>query len=197
MKLSDHIYYIDKTVSHVYVVISENIVQIDAGIKNDFNKIKDFYKTMNLSPEYVLITSGTYDHTGALKDIYDEYSPEIYVNKKDMDLVTKSENKKGFLSYIESKGTSIDTVKDVISYEKFHLNDFSIIETPGYTDGSVSILYKPEKALFVGDSATYGFRNLKVDKMFVKNEQEADLSLKKIKMLDVNFIYSAHGKIKR
>ncbi|AAT43788.1 MBL fold metallo-hydrolase [Picrophilus oshimae] len=197
MKLSDHVYYIDRTVSHVYVVISDHIVQIDAGIKNDFVKINNFYKSMNIKPEYILLTSGTYDHAGSLKAIYDEYSPEIYINKNDMDLVTKPRERKGFVSYIESKGISIDTVKNVFSYEKFNLNDFLVIDTPGYTSGSVSIFYKPEKALFTGDAATYGFRKLKVDMMFVNDQKDAELSLKKIEMMDFNSIYPAHGRIKR
>ena len=49
---------VPNTVVNVYVIrFQDLVIQIDAGIKTDADKIIDFYKNLDISPDYILITA--------------------------------------------------------------------------------------------------------------------------------------------
>ena len=49
---------IPNTVVNVYVIkYMGTVIQIDAGIKSDANKVINFYKDSGLNPDYILITA--------------------------------------------------------------------------------------------------------------------------------------------
>ncbi len=183
-----------KTAVNIYVINHENtIIQIDAGIKNDVNKIYDFYDEKNESPDYILITSVDYIHVGALKELYDKYKPKIFVNKREMDAMINGPELKGIME-VEGKGIKFDGVKNISSYNRFNLDFLKIIDTPGYTKTNISIYYELGSAIFVGDALTVKRNKIKIDKMFTQDIKSAEVSMEKIKSMKPITIYPSHGE---
>lgn len=181
------------TISHVYVIKYQgSVIQIDGGIKSDADKILNFYKNSGISPDYVLVTSVDYLHVGALSDIYDTYTPKIYVPKRDMGGMKNGPTLKGILE-IEGKGLRFEGIQHVHSYSKMEIDFLEIIDTPGYTMNNVSIYFKEKDSIFVGDSLTISHNKIKIDSMFTQNIEMARNSIAKIKNLCPVIIFPSHG----
>ncbi|THU71701.1 hypothetical protein C4D60_Mb04t04270 [Musa balbisiana] len=74
--------------------------------------------------------------------------------------------------------------------------DFKLIYTPGHTEGSVCLYYKPLKVLFTGDHL-YGSEESDLAFSVIYNQQSVSLQLKSIrKLLDFDFewILPGHGR---
>ena len=184
---------VPNTVVNVYVIRYQDLViQIDAGIKTDANKIIDFYKNLDISPDYILITAVDYLHVGALREIYDEYNPKIYVSKKEMGTMKNGPSLKGILE-IEGKGLRFEGIQQVYSYNKMDIDFLEVIGTPGYSMDNVSIYFKDKNSIFVGDSLTIKRNKIKLDSMFTQNMEMARSSLTKIKNFCPVIIFPSHG----
>jgi len=183
----------DSTVNVYVIKYNENIIQIDAGIKSDANKIIKFYQDSNISPDYVLITSVDYIHVGALSDIYNTYKPKIYVPKKEMANMKNGPLQKGIME-IEGKGIIFEGIKNVYPYNKMDIDFLEIIDTPGYSMDNISIYFKDKNSIFVGDSIIVKRNKFKIDKMFTQNMEMAKASLNKIKEFCPVNIFPSHGK---
>lgn len=143
---------IPNTVVNVYVIkYMGTVIQIDAGIKSDANKVINFYKDSGLNPDYILITAVDYIHVGALRDIYDVYNPKIYVPKREMGSMKNGPTLRGILE-VEGKGLQFEGIQHVYSYNKMDIDFLEVIGTPGYTMDNVSIYFRDKNSLFVGDS---------------------------------------------
>ena len=189
----ENIFSIEKMKSHVYVInTGKNIVQIDCGIEQDAKKIINFYDSKKYEPDYILITAVDYLHVGALKEIYEKYKPKIYVSKYEMDTLKNGLQLRG-IEEMEGKGLEFATVKAFNSYASLDLDGFEKIDTPGYTDGNVSIYYHDKNALFTGDAAYVKKGKLYFDPMFVKSEKLAEESLSKIEKMRPVYIFPSHG----
>ena len=184
----------NKTALNIYVIKHEDkVIQIDAGIRNDINKIYDFYEQKNEEPDYILITSVDYTHVGALKELYDRYKPKIFVTKSEMDTMIHGPAFRGIME-IEGKGLRFDGVKNISSYNRFNLDFLKIIDTPGYTNTNISIYYEHDNAIFVGDALIVKRNKIKLDKMFIQDIRAANLSLEKIKSMKPVTVYPSHGE---
>lgn len=183
------------TVVHTYIIKRPDaIIQIDAGIQSDFNKIRDYYSSTGNSPDYVLITAVDYIHVGALREIYDTYNPKIYVPKRGMGTMKNGPNLKGILE-IEGKGLRFDGIQHVYSYNKMELDFLGVIDTPGYSQDNVSLYYKDKNTVFVGDAFTIKRQKFKIDQMFTQNMEDARASMEKIKSLCPVTILPSHGEL--
>ena len=186
---------IPDTVVHTYVIRRNSItIQIDAGIQADFNKIKDYYSGIGNSPDYVLITAVDYIHVGALRDIYDTYNPKIYVPKRGMGTMKNGPNLKGILE-IEGKGLRFEGIQHVYSYNKMDIDFLEVMDTPGYFQDNISVYYKEQNTVFIGDAFTIRRKKFKIDPMFTQNMEDARTSLQKIKDLCPVTILPSHGEL--
>jgi len=75
-------------------------------------------------------------------------------------------------------------------------SDFDLIFTPGHTEGSVSLFYKPLKALFTGDQLTVSTDN-NLNPLEESNEYSVSRqvgSIQRLLQLDFLWILPGHGK---
>ncbi|GMI80768.1 hypothetical protein like AT4G33540 [Hibiscus trionum] len=74
-------------------------------------------------------------------------------------------------------------------------DDIMLIHTPGHTEGSVCLLYKPLKLLFTGDHLVMTESGLSIMEMYNKSSvpEQVD-SVKKLLDLDFNWIIPGHGR---
>lgn len=109
----------------------------------------------------IIITHHHFDHVGALKDLKTNYDTNIYDRNN-----------------LEEKNYSLD---------KFN---FDVIYTPGHTDDSISIYFKEEKIMFVGDfifKNSIGRTDLGGSNIDMKN------SIDKMKKYHDITLYPGHG----
>jgi glyoxylase-like metal-dependent hydrolase (beta-lactamase superfamily II) len=182
------------TVVNVYVLRYRNlIIQIDAGIKTDSDKIIKFYKELGIKPDYILITAVDYVHVGALREIYDQYNPKIYVPNREMGSMKNGPALNGILE-IEGKGLRFEGIQHVYSYNKMDIDFLEVIGTPGYSMDNVSIYLKDRNSIFVGDALVVRRHKIKLDAMFTQNMEIAENSIAKIKSFCPVTIFPAHGE---
>ena len=128
---------------------NKNAAAIDPG--SDFNIIKEFLNTNNLSLKKILLTHGHFDHIGAVAQAAKEFEPEVYIHEQDAVMLSDR-----ILSLADAVGggefipvDKYNTVKDGDTIKLDEL-EFKVIHTPGHTKGGVC--YKCKNSLFTGDT---------------------------------------------
>jgi len=171
--------------SNAYVV-SENkqCFIIDPGYEG--TEIIEYIKSRKLDPQFIYITHGHHDHTGGVKQLKDLYHIPVYAPLKDKIWMT-------------------DTVYNYFPYEipvdqyvvdgdqiDFGSHVFTVIETPGHSDGSTALYHAPY--LFSGD--TLFFETIgRVDIPFANMDTLLESIKTKLLILpDKTVVYPGHGK---
>jgi hydroxyacylglutathione hydrolase len=143
------------------IVFGESITIIDSGVKGSYKLIYDYIEKNNrkISEIKTLILSHSHpDHIGSAKRIKMDTGCRVisHLHEKDwmenVDLQFKNRPVPGFYSLVDESveldellagGESLELDKDI------HI---SIINTPGHSKGSFSILFKEDAVLFTADS---------------------------------------------
>jgi len=130
--------------TNCYIVTDEKTLEcaiIDPGA--DSNTILDYIESNNLIPRVIFITHGHFDHHIALNAVMEGTGAKAYINKKDATTDGWHEQLKladdGHMSWYKEG----DIIK--VGGLKFY-----ILETPGHSPGSVTIVC--ENAMFTGDT---------------------------------------------
>jgi hydroxyacylglutathione hydrolase len=170
----------------------------DAGIQN-----KDL--------ELIIITHGHTDHMGASSVLRDATGAKTMIHTLDADIIRTGKSPKLYpinttgriFNFFNKLGSGM--IKGFQPYEpelviegETSLHEFGvdgkIIETPGHTEGSISVLLDDGSA-FVGDlimGGMFGKGNPGLP-MHVKNMEEEKNSIQKVLSLSPKIIYTGHG----
>ena len=88
-----------------------------------------------------LFTHGHYDHIGALKSLYEKYSAEIYIGKKDAAMLIDSNENLSIYLGIQEVAVPATKLIDAAENVNMEINcssiNIKVIETPGHTRGGV------------------------------------------------------------
>ena len=123
---------------------------IDPGA--DAAEILDYLESNHLRCQAILLTHGHFDHTGAVEALREETGAPLWMHKKD-DGVTIGGD---YYRYKAPKDCKFYADGDRLSVGAL---EFQVIETPGHTPGSVTLLCqnsRGERALFTGDTLFHG-----------------------------------------
>ena len=130
--------------TNCYVITDEKTLKcaiIDPGA--DSNTILDYIESNHLVPEVIFLTHGHFDHHIALGTVMESTGAMAYINKKDATTDGWHEQ----LKLADDGHMNWYGEGDII---KIGGLIFQIMETPGHSPGSVTILC--ENALFTGDT---------------------------------------------
>ncbi|AEH06899.1 MBL fold metallo-hydrolase [Methanothermococcus okinawensis] len=136
--------------SNTYLMVGKKNILIDPGTPNTFKLLKDKISNIAKDIDYVINTHCHYDHTGS-DYLYEEYfnAPVIIHNLEVDDLKNNTNTTVSGLF-----GKELISPKEIIPIneisEELKKWDIEIIETPGHTRGSISIIYKDN--LITGDT---------------------------------------------
>ena len=130
--------------TNCYIVTDEKTLEcaiIDPGA--DSNTILDYIESNKLIPKAIFLTHGHFDHFMALEPVRNATGAPAYIHMND---VSKAGNH-DLHKLEDSSGLNYYSEGDVIKVGGL---EFSVIETPGHSSGSVSLIC--ECALFSGDT---------------------------------------------
>ncbi len=134
--------------TNCYIVTDEDTLEcavIDPG--DEANTILDYIEELHLKPKYIFLTHGHFDHTMAVPAVHEETGARVCMNKKDAGAV------------ISNAPFKFNPPEDTLWYKEgdeltVGRLTFRVLETPGHTPGSVSLLCGD--TLFSGDTLFRG-----------------------------------------
>ena len=136
---------------------------IDPG--EEGGRIIDFLNHLHLSPRYILLTHGHFDHIGALPVLAAQYSgAEIAIHAADAEYLGPDsypvhchsfEAVAGDHGYIDALWEDMPSPGRCLA-EGDKIGPFTVLHLPGHTPGSIGLWDKEEGALFSGDTLFCG-----------------------------------------
>lgn len=135
--------------TNCYIVTDEKTLDcavIDPGA--DASTVMDYLESAHLKCACIMLTHGHFDHTGGADDLMEETGATLYMCKKD-DGVTIGGS---YYRYDAPAGTHFYAEGDSVCVGGM---TFTVLETPGHTPGSVTLLCTQEgedSVLFTGDT---------------------------------------------
>ena len=138
--------------TNCYIVMEEatgDCAVIDIG--GDASTLLDYLERCGAQLRCVFLTHGHFDHTGGVADVLAETGAQLYMSQRDNGITIGG----NYYKYTAPEGTQFFSEGEVISLGSI---SFTVMETPGHTPGSVTLLCRdaadPEgmPALFTGDT---------------------------------------------
>ena len=135
-----------------------NCVVIDPGM--DGEGIAEKLRQKGLSPSYILLTHGHFDHSQGVKVLKEQTGAKVLIHREDGEMLSNpGKNSAGFYyrgdlsAFPKSEADVLLEDGDVI---RCGTMSFTVIHTPGHTPGSVC--FQSENVLFCGDTVfAYGY----------------------------------------
>jgi len=179
---------------------------VDTGTSSGSAKILKYLESTGRSPNKIseiILTHADGDHSGSAASMKKATGAKLAAHEKDAPRVSgqikkikESSGLGNLLMAIFGIFNKVERVQpDVILNDGDTIGPFSVIYTPGHTDGSICI-YKPRQVLFSGDTIlTDRSGKLRVPGNFL-NRDSAQLkkSVEKLSKLDFAVLLPGHGR---
>ena len=135
--------------SNTYLIVGKKNILIDPGTPNTFNMLKDEIKNTAKDIDYIINTHCHYDHAGS-DYLYEEYfNAPIIIHDLEVDDLKNNTNTtvSALFNRELTPPKEIIPISEVLGeLEKYNIE---IVETPGHTKGSISLIYNDN--LITGD----------------------------------------------
>ncbi len=124
-------------------------IVIDPG--DDISSIEALLAKHSLRVKAIVITHAHIDHIGGAAKLKAATGAPVYMNVRDQELYDQLDMQAGWLGMETPERTDVDAAKEG---DTFSLGDaaFHVLETPGHTQGSISIWIPAENKLVAGDT---------------------------------------------
>ncbi len=140
--------------TNVYLIYNEKLKKAFlVDCTGPIDEYVDFIKKNQLDLEFVILTHGHYDHIDGLNEFLIEFDIPVYISEKDNHMLINPLNNGSLMmgnSVVIQKKPEFLTEGQKIPFGKHNLE---IIETPGHTQGGISV--KLGDWLFSGDTLFY------------------------------------------
>lgn len=137
-----------------YIVYDEHQKGVIVDPGDEGAKLLAATQRLGVQVEYILLTHGHHDHTGAVPDIQRALGAALCVSKEDAEMLTDPKVHRAMRQHWKLGEARVDRVlsdADVIEAGSLH---FTVIATPGHSKGSVT--YLCGDTLFTGDTLFQG-----------------------------------------
>lgn len=125
-------------------------IVIDPG--DEIGRITAALEKHHLRVKAIIVTHAHIDHIGGAEKLKALTGAPVYMNFRDQELYDDIDTQAQWLGMAPPSTTAIDV--DAREGEKIRLGeaDFEVLETPGHTQGSVSVWIPAENKLVAGDT---------------------------------------------
>ena len=180
--------------ANCYLVYDEegSTIIIDPGDEAEF--ISRVILEKGLKPQKIIATHGHFDHCLAAPELKLAFGLEFLANKKDSFLISKMpERAKKYLGET-ALPLKIDSNIKAGGRLKLGKHVLEVIGTPGHTPGSISLVERKEKIVFVGDLV---FKDGSIGRYDFGYSDKEGLKISVAKILALpgeTIIYPGHGE---
>ena len=202
------VHHVDGTSANCYLVEEDDgtLTLIDAGMQAGGGRILDFLSsTLNRKHSEVktiVITHCHVDHVRGLAGLKAATGAQVAVHEADADFVSGKAQypspggAMGLLFTVMSPVFRTTPVEpDMRLKEGEAVGRLTVLHTPGHTPGSIALLDKRDKSLFVGDTARFLRGRLEgPPRQFTPRMDQAKASIERLSSLDFEVMLSGHGE---
>jgi hydroxyacylglutathione hydrolase len=187
-------------------IAPKNMLLIDTGTSSGGAKVLEYLSKTGQSPDVIseiILTHADGDHSGSAAKLKRATGAKLAVGELDAPRVSgemkKLKESSGIGSLLISLFSAfmrVERIKpDVVLKDGDTIGPYTILHTPGHTDGSIS-LYGPGQALFVGDILrTTGSGELRLPgNMMNRDPAQLRKSVERISKLEFSALMPGHGK---
>lgn len=142
--------------TNCYILADDNkaCAIIDPGAQSE--RLIEFLESRDLTPQYILLTHGHYDHIGGVKALVKRFACKLAVGEQDAEQLTDPSKS---LAVLRSMDEAVYIMTpdlllqdgDIVTVGEMQ---FVAIDTPGHTRGGIS--YQCADMLFTGDTLFAG-----------------------------------------
>jgi hydroxyacylglutathione hydrolase len=129
---------------------SREAIVIDPG--DDIADILAILEKHALKVKAIIITHAHIDHIGGAAKLKAVTGAPVHMNQNDAELYDQLDTQAGWLGVETPERTSIDVAAREGDSLELGAAQFQVIETPGHTQGSISIWIPEENKLVAGDT---------------------------------------------
>ena len=129
---------------------SGEAIVIDPG--DEIERITTILEKHHLRVKAVIITHAHIDHIGGAQKLKALTGAPVYLNSNDQELYDHIDDQAQWLGVATPAKTGIDVNAREGDSVKLGAADFQVLETPGHTQGSISVWIPAENKLVAGDT---------------------------------------------
>jgi hydroxyacylglutathione hydrolase len=192
--------------SNAYLVELEgqSLAIVDTGTPGKEKKVLDYVETLGRKPadvSYIILTHADGDHSGSAAALRRLTGAKLAIGELDAPRLSGEKKLKetsgvgGLVIALFGTMMKVERVKpDLELKDGSAVGPLSIIDTPGHTDGSISV-YKPGEAILVGDLLrTNGSGKLRLASPSMSRDMaQVKRSVEKISKLEFQALMPGHG----
>lgn len=196
----------DMGFSNAYLVEmdGQGLGLIDTGTPGHAPRVLAYVSSMGRKPSdvsYIILTHPDADHSGSAAELRRLTGAKLAIGEADAPRLSGEKKLKeasglgGAMAKLFGSFMKVERCKpDLTLQDGSTIGPLTIIDTPGHTDGSISV-YKPKEAIFVGDLLrTDGSGRLKLASPRMSRDMaQVRLSVEKISKLDFEMLLPGHG----
>lgn len=187
----------------------DGLTLIDAGSFWNANTILDTTVAIGKPLRRIVITHAHPDHAGSASFVSKKTGAVVHAHRADTPFLEGKRSMADLPGSAESRNLhkaaqSIGILEPPRVEEVHPLSDgeligsLKVLHTPGHTPGSISLWSENEKALFVGDNASYCLRRLKTNfSWFTLNTSELKKSVQIYSEYPASMLLPGHGHVYR
>lgn len=145
--LAVNCYVVGSTTTHEAAVI-------DPG--DDAAKIMAALKGKGLELKYIILTHAHFDHTGAAKKLQDETHAVVMLDEKDAGMLRNTAVQAALFGMTAPAPPVPDKFVKEGDMIRVGDVDMKVLETPGHTQGGISLYIADKNVVFTGDTLFWG-----------------------------------------
>lgn len=199
------------SISWAYLLIGDGAVLVDTGSAGDEERLLQAIKAEGIEPadlRLILHTHGHSDHAGTTAMLRSLGNTPTAIHRRDETMMASGKNRPvtpmnwlGRILMLFSRPEFPACPADIVFDESFDLRPYGvagkIVETPGHTAGSVSVLLESGECvagdLFAGSFNFWLFATPPMDSIVAENASQMRESIAKLLVLNPTRIYLGHG----